>query len=99
MSYRVLPPAADVDEQTVQQMVEWCKANGIDATKIPAPAGDPGFGLQIHGDTIRFREYVMNDRGEVERGLNEKPRITQWGERQLLRDPAEFGITTVKVRA
>lgn len=105
MSYRVLPDPRDLDEQGHLQVIEWCKANAIDPVKVPAPEGDPGFGLQIHGDTIRFREYAFDGDGKY---ILDDPRydatpygvaVTNWGERPLVRLPEEFGLTTVKVRA
>ena len=98
MSYHVLPDVRDLDEEGVQRVIQFCQANGIDPLKIPAPQGDPGFGLQIHGDTIRFREYVFAD-GRAVVGDDGEPRYTDWGERQLVQPAFRFGLSLTRVRA
>jgi hypothetical protein len=99
MTYRVLPDPRDIDAVETNLVIEWCRANGIDATRIPAPQGDPGFGLQIHGNTIRYREYLMDVDGKVVVDGKDRPRLTSWGERPLIAPPEKFGIRMRKVRA
>lgn len=99
MSYLVLPDPRDLDEEGTQRVIQFCQANGIDPLKIPSPQGDPGFGLQIHGDTIRFREYVFDGQGRAVLDAKDRPRYTDWGERPLVAPAFQFGIALVKVRA
>lgn len=99
MTYHILPHPADLDEEGVQRLIQFCQANGIDPLKIPAPDGDAGFGLQIHGDTIRFREYVFDGTGRVVLDARNRPTYTEWGERPLAQPPFLFGLSSVKVRA
>lgn len=98
MSYLVLPDPRDLDEEGCARVVQFCQANGIDPLKVPAPQGDPGFAFQIHGDTIRFREYVMRD-GKAVVDDEGRPRITGWDERPLLQPASDFGLTLSRVRA
>ena len=99
MSYHVLPDPRDLDEQGVSRVIQFCQANGVDPLKIPSPEGDPGFGLQVHGGTIRFREYVFDGQGRAVLDAKDRPRYTDWGERPLVQPAALFGISLRKVRA
>lgn len=105
MTYRVLPDPRDLDEQGVQNVVAFCNANGIDPTVIPTKQGDPGIAFQIHGDTIRYRAYRMNEAGQVvisdERGDPElfHALVTGWLEAPLAVRPEMFGLSLPVVRA
>lgn len=99
MSYHALPDPRDLDEEGMSRVIQFCQANGVDPLKVPAPQGDPGFAFQVHGDTIRFREYVMDEHGNAVVDDDGQPRYTGWGELPLIKPAQDFGLTLRKVRA
>jgi len=105
MGYRVLPDPRDLDVEASLKVIEFCKANGLDATAIPTAQGDPGAAFQIHGGTIRFRTYLRDQLGRVVQDEKQgnpdfhHTIVSDWQETPLIAAPELFGISLVKVRA